>query len=394
MRLNTRFMAGIVLFILSLSAYAQIPDQANSDDFVQASIMIASPDYSRTQSSFGHMFMRMQCPYYNLDYCFSFESAQTISFLPILMGDYRVRLVRVATDEYMQQYADQGRLVDQYDLNLTLPEKQRLWQKLDETVELDVYPKHDYFHNGCSQELIHLLTECLDRQLVFDKANLPKAHTLTALGLQAAPPDCWIRMTSFFSSIEATDAYLPVVERMTTPVMIPTYLRQAQFIGTSSHLLRECSGTTTYFLDTYRPHRPGIPIWAWCAILLLVVVLTGIFEHVGRCAYTWSRMIDIGVAALYVLMTVSLIAVLSLSQLSTTHGFSWSLLAYNPLPMLLWCLCRKQKPIIQRLAYWIIIVMGIGYVSWTVLHDSMVAYELYIITAAMMLRCLQKAIKD
>ena len=50
------------------------PDRA-AEDFVLVSLCIADPTDWRDDAigTIGHAFLRLRCPYYNLDYCFSYE---------------------------------------------------------------------------------------------------------------------------------------------------------------------------------------------------------------------------------------------------------------------------------------------------------------------------------
>ena len=70
-----------------------------ADDFITASLVIADPG-DVMYSILGHAALRMQCPTFNLDYVFSYESegvnGKIFSFL---LNDLKMGMVAVSKDE-------------------------------------------------------------------------------------------------------------------------------------------------------------------------------------------------------------------------------------------------------------------------------------------------------
>ena len=77
-----------ILFVLFASLVITLPMSAkeqyvdpvfgdtidrSAEDFVKVSLMIADPG-AAFYSVFGHACLRMQCPAFDMDYCFSYES--------------------------------------------------------------------------------------------------------------------------------------------------------------------------------------------------------------------------------------------------------------------------------------------------------------------------------
>lgn len=330
------YLLSLLFVVVPSVVKAQSVQIADSANFVRASVMIASPDYGRTQSSFGHMFLRMECPSAGLDYCFSFESAYAPGVFSIFTGNYNVRLVRVNSNEYMRTYADELRMITSYPLNLRLPEEQRLWKRLDEIHAMGDYPEHDYFHHGCSQELMNIITEIVDGRIVYDESRLPEGRTINILGPSALPADHPVRLAPLLFGADGTDRVLPPGQRLFMPVAVPDYLRVAEIedLRLQKRPLLDGAGET-FFAEDAAPYEEGLPIWSWFLMAFLAVVLISGLELLRRSPRWLTLLTDIAVLAVYLLMTVLLCAVYAVSTLPTTSGWCWHFLVYNPLFLLL-----------------------------------------------------------
>lgn len=326
------------------NAWSQLPLSVDSADFVRASIMIASPDYSRLQSSFGHMFLRMECPTYGVDYCFSFESEDSPGMFSIFTGNYNVSLLRAATCDYVSTY-DSARTITAYPLNLRLEEEQRLWQRLDEIASLPIYPKHDYFHHGCSQEIMNILYSIIDGTVIFDEAKLPKEKTIHQLGCACSPSDCPTLLMATLGSIESTDYVLSPKQRLLEPVLVPTFLQAASIRDRQGNIrpLLLPYGPNDEWTTQPTPYQSGFPIWGMLSIVIALLVLIAVGEYVHLVPQWLSLATDGIVATAYVLITLLLLVVCSFSSLPTTSGWSWHLLVYNLLPIIAVALCMTKR---------------------------------------------------
>ena len=79
-----------------------------AEDFVTVSLMIADAG-SRFYTVLGHACLRLQCPTFDLDYCYSYESEDmTNRVLDFLMGKLQMGLFAIPTSEYCAYYAENG----------------------------------------------------------------------------------------------------------------------------------------------------------------------------------------------------------------------------------------------------------------------------------------------
>ena len=91
-----------------------------TDGFVTVSILVTSPG-QEGYSSLGHCALRMECPAYGLDYCFSFEvdmGSAVADYLVFFSGDTPAGFLARETGAYLQRYKAEGRAIVQYTLNL------------------------------------------------------------------------------------------------------------------------------------------------------------------------------------------------------------------------------------------------------------------------------------
>ena len=103
-------------------------------NFVTASLLVVSPS-DEIYSCVGHSGIRLECPTFRLDYCFTYESESAKDkVIPFIRGKLKMGMFSMPTSEYLKSYAADGRGVVQYRLNLPPEVKQRLWKLLDEQV--------------------------------------------------------------------------------------------------------------------------------------------------------------------------------------------------------------------------------------------------------------------
>ena len=106
-----------------------------SDDFVKASILVATPS-DVLYSCVGHASIRMQCPHYGLDVVYTYESESVENrVLSFFMGKLKMGMTAVPTERVLADYAKEGRGITEYVVNIPLEKRKQLWQYLDVKVE-------------------------------------------------------------------------------------------------------------------------------------------------------------------------------------------------------------------------------------------------------------------
>ena len=371
-----------------------IRDSAN---FVKASLMIAEQSHRYLQSAFGHAFLRMRCDEAGLDYCFSMESGDYEGFLDICTGHYPNRLVNIPTAEYMKVFDREGRIVTEYPIDIRVEEGQRLWQILDSVCLAGPSVHQDFFHYGCSQEIMRLTEWGLGGTIVYGENAKKLGDTMFILGREALPTNSWVRMlTAPFLTTEATDRKLTDFEKNTFPTFIPTLLSDARLVkpnGESRPVLKDTAPIV---------HEPKVraaessapPIVVWFALVLaftLAMSIGGIYAK-GQTGKRMSKAADMFVFLIYNLILLAMLTMCWISPLSTTSGWNWNYLIYNPIPLLVWLYgCwRSLSHACWRRTY-------LFYACWLSLYMLVIfivgdhfGIEQYLMTTTFVARCLFK----
>lgn len=134
------------------------------DSFVTASICIADPTDWRDDilGILGHAFIRLQCPTFDMDYCFSYEGqSANEDFLGLVKGTLKMGLFAEPTQEYIQPYKRWKRTVREYTLNLPPEAKLRLWETMDKHLEEGIELPLDLTEHGCTQTIVQYVTLAL-----------------------------------------------------------------------------------------------------------------------------------------------------------------------------------------------------------------------------------------
>lgn len=170
----TKKIAHIVFLLLCLlmpmAANAQAEQEIDSlrqqelwqqPDFVRAYYVVAEPG-GALYSVFGHACLHMVCPAYGLDYFFSYESEDAVSrLLKFFSGRLQMGMRGMTAEEYLKGFAEEGRGVKEYELNLPIDKKRELWRVLDEKAAEGMALPYDFEARGCAYSCVAMLNEAL-----------------------------------------------------------------------------------------------------------------------------------------------------------------------------------------------------------------------------------------
>ena len=133
-------------------------------DFVLVSLCVADPT-DMTQDYLGvtgHAFLRLQCPIFGLDYCFSYESEKIKGQLwDYLIGKLKMGMFAIPTDEYIEDYHRWKRAVHEYRINMPPEAEQRLWEQMDNHMLAEQEMQMDLIKFGCTNTLLRYVERAL-----------------------------------------------------------------------------------------------------------------------------------------------------------------------------------------------------------------------------------------
>lgn len=170
---NLRFL--IIVWCAVLCAYTHVNAREvdplfgdtidrTDPDFVWVSLCIADPtDQSQDYLGItGHAFLRLQCPIFNLDYCFSYESEKIKGQLwDFITGKLKMGMYAIPTNEYIQDYRIWQRAVHEYRINMPPDAEQRLWQQMDNHMMSEKDMQMDLIKFGCTNTILRYVERAL-----------------------------------------------------------------------------------------------------------------------------------------------------------------------------------------------------------------------------------------
>lgn len=295
-----------------------------SDDFVKASILVATPS-NVLYSCAGHTGIRMQCPHYDLDVVYTYESESVMShMLTFLMGGLKMGMTSVPTEKMLSGYGSVGRGITEYPLNIPLDKRKILWQYLDGKVAEGMSHSMGSIEKGCAFSTLRAIqTAILPDTLSFGKwdEKFFKKTRRTLLGdrISGFP---WNRFVIFSFASTEMDQPCTVINKLLIPadvidVLSKTKLNGQLLLGPAKIIVPQTVVSKEKIWLT--------PMMIACFLLLLAVV----------SCFGLQRMISYIFLALQSAGGFLMVSVLFFSTLPCT-GFSWLLIPFNPLPLLLW----------------------------------------------------------
>lgn len=150
----------------------QLDSLRQTDDFVKASLVVAEPTdwHDDMIGVIGHAFIRLQCPTFAYDYCFSYEGESAKeNILGLLKGNLKMGLYRFKTEGQIEAYKYWGIALHEYTLNMPADAELRLWEIMDNHVNNGNKLKVDMYKRGCAISLLHFVKEALgeDYQIIY-----------------------------------------------------------------------------------------------------------------------------------------------------------------------------------------------------------------------------------
>ena len=183
-------------------------------DFVTVSLCVADPT-DMTQDYLGitgHAFLRLQCPTFGLDYCFSYESEKIKGQLwDYLTGKLKMGMYAIPTQEYIEDYRIWKRAVHEYHINMPPEAEQRLWEQMDNHMLAEQEMQMNLIQFGCANSLLRYVERALlPTQIEY---NWPeKFKTKTAMQITEEHLECY-PWTVLLLHVTAGKEYA----RLTTP---------------------------------------------------------------------------------------------------------------------------------------------------------------------------------
>lgn len=294
-----------------------------ADDFVTVSLVVADPG-KVFYSVLGHACLRMQCPTFGLDYCYTYESEDLTNRVgDFLMGKLRMGLFNIPFDEYCSYYEANGRGVREYVLNLPPKAEQELWKILDQHVAQGTNLDFDYYNRGCAITCVQFVKQALgNRMIQYDSSLREYAPTARELGKKYTKNARWVLFYWGFIAGEDVSQPLHGDNQLLIPEDLVNAWQKATLNG-KPLLVSEPN-----ILVAGHPQRADGWLTPWMAtLLMLLLAIANLF---------WSKPYgDWVMLAIQTVLGVILVYLMYFSNLCCA-SWNWLLIPFNPLPAILW----------------------------------------------------------
>lgn len=297
-----------------------------AEDFVFVSLMVADPTDWRDDilGMQGHAFLRLQCPVFDLDYCFSYESESVNTQLSkYAQGKLKMGMFAIPTNAYLEDYWKWNRAVHEYRLHLPPEVETRLWEIMDNKLSRGLSMKLDLSRRGCAISVVHFIKEALRNiPIVYPQGTRYETLSRREILYQDQESYPWLRLSSCAMIPNAYDKDCPIDEKLIAPADLAEIWQQSTVKG---NVLAEYVGDIV-LSDYVDPEPPFITPQrvAWAILLITLLLIT-----LGLKGWHW---VLLGIQ--FLVGGFLLYSALFTQQFA---GAGWLMMVlFNPLPLLLW----------------------------------------------------------
>lgn len=314
-------------------------------DFVTVSLCVADPtDYKDDAlGTAGHAFLRLQCPTFGLDYCFSYEGESVNDNLyRYLSGQTKMGMFAVPTGEYLEDYRKWDRSVHEYKLAIPAEAEQRLWEIMDNHITNGITLRQDLNKYGCAITVVRYVKKALgETPIVYAPDEELENMTRREIGYHSLANHPWLRLVSMIFTDNKADDALPIDEKLFVPADLAVVWQRASLQGQpfATYLGNIVEGA---------PADDSKPWFTPMLAAILVLLLTIGFACTRYPYWDWALL---GVQALIGCVLLFLWIVMR-----EFGGSAYLLMVlFNPLPLLLWRWRRYWS-----LSYAVALLIGVG----------------------------------
>ena len=230
----------------------------------------------------------------------------------------------VPTKKLLSDLGGKGRGITEYPLNIPLDKRKNLWQYLDKKVAEGMNLPYDYLNRSCALACIRaiqgaILPDTLSFGKWDDRIVRKTRRTLLGDRISEFP---WNRFVIFSIAGTEADRALTPINKVVLPADLIDVLQNTTFSG------QPVLGDANELLcQTVEAERAGMitPVVVACALLLLAFV----------SCFWLRRSLSFLLLALQSFFGLSVTYLIFFSELPATD-FSWLIIPFNPLPLLLW----------------------------------------------------------
>jgi len=295
-------------------------------DFVTVSLCVADPTDYREDAlgTSGHAFLRLQCPTFDLDYCFSYEGENVNdNIYRYLSGKTKMGMFAIRTDEYLEDYRKWNRSVHEYVLALPPESEQRLWEIMDNHITSGLVLRQDLNKYGCAITVVKYVKKALgNATIVYDSNEEMEQMTRREIGYRSLANYPWLRLASMIFTDNKADKNIPIDEKLIIPADLAEVWQRAMVDG---------EPLATYVGDLVEgaPLDDSKPWFTPMMAAILILLITICFAFTQYPYWDWLLL---GGQAI-----VGIILIVLWCIMNEFGGAAYIVMAlFSPLPLICW----------------------------------------------------------
>lgn len=306
-----------------------------ASDFVTVSLVVCDPS-EVLYSTLGHAALHLQCPAFDLDYMFSYESENVRDKIwTFLRGKLKMGMFAIEPELFLEDYAAHGRGVREYTINLSPVQKQELWRVMDNHVAEGTNIPYDYFHRGCAKSVVQVVHEAIGKNAIHyapwpDKYTKQTQREIVRNFIEGAP---WEEFFMYFLIGIEGDKPFPCEQKLIVPTDLVEVWQKAVFdngvpvLDSNPRILVE---TTQHNQGTW-----CTPLLV-CFFILILTIISLISSWIPSAPYrAIATCIDYGVLAIIGVAGFVMTYLIVFSGLPCTD-WNWLIIPFNILPVIAW----------------------------------------------------------
>lgn len=348
-----------LMLLLCTSAAAQstrTDSTATADqpaDSLSISLLTCSPG-SAVYELYGHFALRVKDIRSNgtqdwvFNYgLFSFKRPHFIWHFVLGQTDYQLGVVPFSL--FYEEYAREGRGIDEQHLNLTQTEAQRLADALGVNLQPEnATYRYNFFYDNCTTRALKMVEKAVDGTVVWPKG---KADTsLRDIVHEFSDVSPWNKFGQDLLLGAEADREADVQKQMFAPLYAESFAKQAVIRDRSGHTRPLVEDAVTVLpaqpATAQKPNYPS-PTWTF-GILFALGIAIAVYEwRKGKRCWKFNSLLLLAQG-----LTGCIIAFLFFFSAHPAVGSNWLVVLFNPLPLLYlpWFMKRAVNGQSQRTA--------------------------------------------
>lgn len=341
-------------------AYGQIQLSAYSE----VSILTIGPGTS-LNDAFGHSAIHIKDPMYRLDIVYDYGryDFETEGFyLNFAKGKLNYEIGAANYKPFISYYKSKRREVKSQTLNLSLAEKQALFQKLQQ----NILPQnksylYDFFYNNCATKIKDNIVSVSEKPIEFEQPKDFEQHTFRALIRSQVEQNSWGGFGIDLALGSIIDQVAPVDDHMFLPRYIHHFFEVAKFKNKNEPLIKKQEILSGQQLNVTHSFWSS-PLFIFSILSILILLVT----YKNYKSNTRAKWLDISIFSVTGLIGV-LLLLLWFATDHTATAYNYNLLwafAFNLLFIPTLLKKRVKKRFVGYLKF-LILMMFLMALHWS-----------------------------